>query len=308
MKNNFIIETQDLTKRYEDLVAVDHVNLKVKEGEIFGYLGPNGAGKTTTIKMMLDLREPSLGNVLINGKALNSHSVELRNQIGYLPEKVAFYENITPVETLNFFCELKGADKSKVHDLLREVGLEKVKDRKVGKFSKGMIQLLGIAQAMIGNPPIYIFDEPMSGLDPKWVKVVREKIQNLNKQGATILFSSHILKEVQEICDRVAILDHGKLVAQDAPDKLSEKLHLKPQLEITIPGLKGKVPKELTEVSGVYDVQVNDDNLLVTSEPEARIEVLKYLDNKGMKIKNFETIETPLEDVFMKITNKGEIR
>jgi len=307
MDNNWIIETQDLTKKYDDLVAVDHVNLNVKKGEIFGYLGPNGAGKTTTIKMILDLRPPTKGNILIDGKSLNKHSVDLRDKIGYLPEKVAFYENITPVETLNFFCELKGKKNTNVDSLLREVGLEKVADRKVGKFSKGMTQLLGIAQAMIGNPPIYIFDEPMGGLDPKWVRVVREKIKHLNDEGATILFSSHILKEVQEICDRVAILNNGKLVAQDTPDKLSEELQLKPKLEIEISDLNGNVAEPLTAITGVYDAYVNGNKLMVTSEPEARIDVLKELIKSDVKINNFETIETPLEDVFMKITKEGDI-
>ncbi|NIQ07737.1 MAG: ABC transporter ATP-binding protein, partial [Candidatus Korarchaeota archaeon] len=152
MTKKYVIETQNLTKNYNGLVAVDHVDLQVKNGEIFGYLGPNGAGKTTTIKMLLGLRKPTAGSILINGKSFSSHSVELRDTIGYLPERLAFYDYLTPVETLNFFCELKGADKSIVRTLLREIGLEKAADRKVGKFSSGMVQLLGIAQAMIGNP------------------------------------------------------------------------------------------------------------------------------------------------------------
>jgi ABC-2 type transport system ATP-binding protein len=148
----------------------------------------------------------------------------------------------------------------------------------------------------------------MGGLDPKWVKVVRKKIKHLNDQGATILFSSHILKEVQEICDRVAILNNGKLVAQDSPDNLSEELQLKPKLEIEIHNLNRNVIEPITELTGVYGADVNGNKLVVTSEPEARIEVLKELIKKDMKIKNFETIETPLEDVFMKITKEGDIR
>lgn len=151
-------------------------------------MGPNGAGKTTTIKMMLGLRRPTMGDILIDGKSVSTHSVELRDNIGYLPERLAFYDYLTAVETLNFFCELKDADKSMVRPLLMEVGLEKAADRKVGGFSSGMIQLLGIAQAMIGNPTIYIFDEPMSGLDPEWVKVVREKIKSLNRRGYCDVF------------------------------------------------------------------------------------------------------------------------
>ena len=183
-----VIETVDLTKRFKDVLAVDSLSLSVQKGEIFGFLGPNGAGKSTTIKMVMGLFHPTSGSAYINGKPAGPDSVELRQDIGFLPERISFYDNLTPTQTLNFYCELRGADKSIVPSLIREVGLEHAADRKVGTFSKGMVQLLGVAQAMIGNPSIYIMDEPTGGLDARWVKAVRDKIRALNEQGATIIF------------------------------------------------------------------------------------------------------------------------
>jgi len=280
--------------------------MKVCRGEIYGFLGPNGAGKTTTIKMMMALTHPSAGEVLIEGKRVSGDSVRIRKDIGYLPEVVAFYDNLTPLQTLHFFCELKGVDKSIAEPLLKEVGLEDVLHRKVGTFSKGMNQLLGIAQTMIGNPSIYILDEAMAGLDARWVKVVREKIKMLNRQGATILFSSHILTEVQNLCNRVAIINKGKLVAEDTVSNLSSYLHIKPRLEITIAGLNGRVPDFIFNVAGVENADAKGDTLFVTCDAEIRLQVITVLKEKGLNIQNFKTIEPTLEEAFVKLISKDE--
>ena len=152
-----------------------------------------------------------------------------KKDIGFLPERVSFYENLTPIQNLKFFGELNGVDNSVFLSLIKEVGLEDAKDRKVGTFSKGMVQLLGVAQVMIGNPSVYILDEPMSGLDARWVKTIREKIKMLNEKGATIIFSSHILSEVENICHRVAIINKGKLIAEDTVSNLNKYLQIKLQ-------------------------------------------------------------------------------
>ncbi|PNX51121.1 MAG: hypothetical protein BV456_04385, partial [Thermoplasmata archaeon M8B2D] len=208
-----VIVISDLGKKFKDVVAVDGASFSVKKGEIFGFLGPNGAGKTTTIKAMLGLIHMNSGKVTINGFDINKDYIKIKNDIGFLPERVSFYENLTPVQTLNFFCELKGVNKEVVPKLISDVGLNDAKNRKVGTFSKGMVQLLGFAQVQIGNPSVYVFDEPMSGLDARWVKIIREKIKSLNQQGATVMFSSHILSEVEALCDRVAIINKGKIIA-----------------------------------------------------------------------------------------------
>jgi ABC-2 type transport system ATP-binding protein len=296
-----VIETKNLSKRFKEVQAVDDLNMTVREGEIFGFLGPNGAGKTTTIKMIMGLTHPTGGEVFIKGEKAGPNKVEIRKDMGFLPERIALFDNLTPIQTLNFFCELKGCDKSIVNSLIEEVGLEDAATRKVGTFSKGMTQLLGVAQAMIGNPSIYILDEPMGGLDARWVKVIREKIRKLNKEGATVVFSSHILSEVQALCDRVAIIDKGKLVAVDTVENLSDTLHIKPRLEITVKGLDGKIPESVFEVEGVEDVKADGDTMQVTCDSTARPKVLNALEAEGYEIADFKTEETSLEDVFVKL-------
>lgn len=300
-----VIETRDLSKRFKDVQAVDSLNMKVHRGEIYGFLGPNGAGKTTTLKMIMALTHPSGGEVLINGGRVSADSVQLRKNIGYLPERISFYDNLTPLQTLHFFCELKGADKSIAEPFLKEVGLEDAINRKVGTFSKGMVQLLGIAQAMIGEPSIYVLDEPMAGLDARWVKIVREKITMLNEGGATVLFSSHILSEVQNLCNRVAIIHKGKLVAEDTVSNLSKYLKIKPRLEINIPGLDGKVPDALINIEDIEAVDVKGDILYVTCEAPVRIKVITALQEAGMNIQDIRTIEPTLEEAFMKLIFEG---
>jgi len=169
-----------------------------------------------------------------------------------------------------------------------------------------MVQLLGVAQVMIGKPPIYILDEPMAGLDARWVKTIREKIKMLNEQGATILFSSHILSEVQGLCDRVAIINKGKLVAEDSLANLRRDLHLKPRLEITITSLSGKVPDLLSSIEGIDAVDIKGDKLIVTCDAKVRLEVIIKLAQEGLDIQEFRTIDPSLEEVFMKVTSSEE--
>lgn len=304
--DSFTIEVDGLTKIYKDVTAVDDLSFNIRTGEIFGLLGPNGAGKTTTIKAILSLIHVNSGKIKINGLDIKKDDVEAKKNIGYLPERVAFYDNLTPLQTLHFFCELRGADKSVAKPLIKEVGLEDAISRKVGTFSKGMVQLLGVAQVMIGNPSVYILDEPMMGLDARWVKVIRDKIKMLNERGATVLFSSHILTEVENLCDRVAIIDKGKLIAEDTVSNLNKYLRIKPRLEISIPGLNGKVPKAIRNLEGVENVDAKDDTLFVTCESSVRSRVITNLEKAGLKIVGIKTIEPSLEEAFVKLISREE--
>ncbi len=299
------IQVDRCTKIYKNLKAVDNVSFHVNNGEIFGFLGPNGAGKTTTIKAMLGLIHLNAGEIKINGFWINGESISARKNVGYLPERVAFYENLTPLQTLHFFCELKGVDTSVARPLLKEVGLEDAIDRKVGTFSKGMIQLLGVAQALIGNPSLYILDEPTSGLDPRWAKIIRDKIRMVNAKGATVLFSSHNLNEVENLCDRVAVINKGKLIAEDTVVNLSKYLHIRPRLEISILGLDGKVPKVLSEMQSIEAIDAKGDTLFVTCDPSARSKIIARLEKAGCKILNIKTVEPSLEDTFIKLIEGG---
>jgi ABC-2 type transport system ATP-binding protein len=304
--DSYSIEIEGLIKKFKDLTAVDNLSFNVRKGEIFGFLGPNGAGKTTTIKAILGLIHMNSGSIKINGFDIIEEGIKARASVGYLPERVAFYDNLTPLQTMNFFCELWRVDKSIAKPLIKEVGLEDAIGRKVGTFSKGMVQLLGVAQVMIGNPPVYILDEPMGGLDARWVKTIREKIKMLNEQGATILFSSHILSEVENICDRVAIIDKGKLIAEDTVANLNKYLRIKPRLEITIPGLNGKIPDVIKAIAGVESVDSKDDKLFVSCESSVRSRVITKLEESGFKIDNIKTIEPSLEEAFVRLISKNQ--
>ena len=301
-----VIETRNITKRFKDVLAVNSLSMKVRKGEIYGFLGPNGAGKSTTIKMLMGLFHPTSGEAFINGKLVDGGGVDLRRDVGFLPERISFYDNLTPIQTLNFFCELRGVKKSVVPSLIKEVGLEDAANRKVGTFSKGMTQLLGVAQAMIGTPSIYILDEPTGGLDARWVKVVREKLKMLNEQGATIVFSSHILSEVQALCDRVAVIDKGKLVAEDTIESISEHLKIRPRLWIRSPNLNNQVPQWIREIKEIEDATAKDDTLLITCDPSARMKVMMAMKEKGVEIQDFKTIEPSLEEAFVRLLSGVE--
>jgi len=298
------IVVQGLTKKFKDLTAVDNLSFTIRRGEIFGFLGPNGAGKTTTIKSILRLLHANNGRITINGKDMRTDEIAIKKQIGYLPERVAFYDNLTPVQTLSFFCELKHVDKSVITPLLKDVGLEEAKDRKVGTFSKGMVQLLGVAQVMIGNPSIYILDEPMGGLDARWVKIIRDKIRMLNERGATVIFSSHILTEVENLCHRVAIINRGRLIAEDTVVNLNKYLRIKPRLEISVPGLNGVVPEVIKNLPGVEASSATGDTLYVTSESVVRSKVITALEKAGFSIGGIKTKEPTLEEAFVKLISE----
>ena len=301
ISGNIAIQVRSLSKTYNSVKAAQEVSFNVKKGEIFGFLGPNGAGKTTTIKMILGLTHPTAGEVYINGRRMHSDNVEVKKEIGYLPERISFYLNLTPVQTLNFFCELKEVNKSVVPEILKELGLQDVANRKVGTFSKGMIQLLGFAQAMIGSPSIYVLDEPSSGLDPRWMKVIRDKIRYLNEKGATVMFSSHILSEVQALCDRVCIINKGLLVAEDTIENLNKKLNIKPKLIIKIKEKEKISSKDIEDIEGVYEVQIKDEEIIVACDGKKKLQIIEDIKKIGIDIKDFQTIEPSIEDVFVKL-------
>lgn len=297
IETEFIIKTEDLHKRFKNVKAVQGVNLNVKKGDVYGFLGPNGAGKTTTIKMILGLTHPDSGNVFIKGKNIAEYGVDLRASIGYLPERAQLYKNLTAIQTLNFFAELRKVDKKECDELLSKVGLTKWRDAKVGTFSKGMVQLLGIGQALLGDPELLILDEPTSGLDPRWSRVLKDIILEKNSKGTTVFFSSHLLFEVQELCKRVAILNKGQLIIEDTVDKISEGVYLKPQLILRIQG-DTQAAVNILRGEG-FDCQLVGNQLKVPVESDRKIKVLNLLQENGVVIEDFRTEEPSLEAAFL---------
>ncbi|WP_455586318.1 ABC transporter ATP-binding protein [Bacteroides sp.] len=214
-----VIVLTDLTKKYGSFTAVDHICLSVGKGEIFGLLGPNGAGKSTTILMMLGLTEPTSGSVSICGINATKHPIEVKKKIGYLPEDVGFYDDMTGVENLVYTATLNGISpeeaRTKAEQLMTRVGLGEQLKKKTGKYSRGMRQRLGLADVLIKNPEIIILDEPTSGIDPAGVQEFITLIKQLShEEKLTVLFSSHNLDQVQKVCDNVGLFNQGKLVAQ----------------------------------------------------------------------------------------------
>jgi len=296
------IEVSGLRKTYNHVPAVNNVSFCVNKGEIFGFLGPNGAGKTTTIKAILDLIHADAGTITINGIDVRTKGKQAKRYVGYMPEKVAFYDNLTALQNMNFYAEIKHASKQDCIDLINELGLGDTGKKRVGKFSKGMLQRLGMARALLGNPPILILDEPSGGLDPRGVVLIRDKILEMKKKGTTIFVSSHILSEIQEICDRVGIINKGVLVAQDSVEGLSKKLNLKPQMNITVDKLSASIEDAVRKLPGVDHVQGKGNTLEIICDGAMKAKVILAITNAGAIIQNLQTKEPSLEEVFMRYT------
>lgn len=295
----YIIRTEGLNKKFKTVHAVKDLDIHVEKGDIYGFLGPNGAGKTTTIKMILGLVHPNSGNIYINGKNTAENGVELRQNIGFMPERTQFYRNLTAIQTLEFFAELKGVGKEECDDLLARMGLAKWRDKKVGTFSKGMVQLMGIGQSLLGSPDLLILDEPTSGLDPRWAKVLKDTILEVNAKGTTVFFSSHLLFEVQELCKRVAIINQGQLVIEDTISKVSEGLTGKPKIILTVDGDANAATSVLRN-GGFTELEVHGQVISVAVEGSRKTDVLGLLTKANVQIKDFRTEDASLEDAFLR--------
>jgi ABC-2 type transport system ATP-binding protein len=296
---DYILQTKGLKKTFKNVQAVKGVDLNVEKGDIYGFLGPNGAGKTTTIKMILDLSPADSGDIIINGRNAKEVGVLARQGIGYLPERAQFYRNLTAIQTLEFFAELKGAGKGECDELLAKVGMDKWRDEKLGTFSKGMVQLVGVAQALLGSPQLLILDEPTSGLDPRWARALKDIILEMNGKGTTVFFSSHLLFEVQELCKHVAILNKGQLVIEDTVTRVSEGLSGKPKLTIRVAGDIAPALKALAD-AGFADAHAHGQVISVFVEASQKSQVLKVLALANVNVEDFRTEDSSLEDAFIR--------
>lgn len=300
--DSFTIEVNNLTKKYNNFKAVDDVSFNVRSGEILGFLGPNGAGKTTTIKSILGLIHADSGEIRISGFDIKKRGREAKRHVGYLPEKVAFYDNLTALQNLNFYAEMKGISKEECEPLIEEFGLVDSINKKVGNFSKGMTQRLGMARAVLGNPPILILDEPTGGLDPRGVVFIRGRIREMRDKGTTIFVSSHILSEIQEICDRVGIINNGILVAKDTVSELSKKMNLKPKITVELEKMSDVVVESVKKIKGVDKVEIIGRSIDVVCNSKTKAKVILAIATAGGDIVNLYTKEPSLEEVFMRFT------
>ena len=229
-----IILTNNLTKKYKDDIALDNLNLKINKGEIFGFLGHNGAGKTTTVSILTTLIAPTTGTAYICGYDTQTEGIEVQKRIGYLPENVKFYDNLTVYENLEYLAKLSGVNnpKKKIDEVLKFIDFTGYENKKLGEFSKGMRQRVGIAQAILHDPEVLFLDEPTSGLDPMGIKKLREIIIKLNKEkGMTIFMNTHLLSEVAKTCTTIGVLNHGKLIYLDSLENTIKKFKDESSLE-----------------------------------------------------------------------------
>ncbi|MFW6141635.1 MAG: ATP-binding cassette domain-containing protein [Candidatus Saliniplasma sp.] len=298
------VEIRGLQKRFDGSAAVSGLDLKIERGDIYGFLGPNGAGKTTTIRMMIGLMKADKGTVKIDGIDVQE-KVEIRENIGYLPERVSFYGNLSVLENLRFLCEMKGCSKVSIEELLRDFKLYGQRHKKYSELSKGMAQRVGIAQTLIGDPDLLILDEPTAGLDPNIRRWVKEKILLLKERGKTIFLSSHVLSEVQELCNRVGILSNGQMLAEDDVGTLGRKLSLKDRLELQVVSVK-RALEVVKGMKGAERPRLEDGKLILYCSGDKKMDIIRELIDEGIDIRNFSVKEPDLEEVFVRLTSREE--
>jgi ABC-2 type transport system ATP-binding protein len=296
------IEATDLSKRYDTVVALDRVNLVVEEGETFGFLGPNGAGKSTFINILLDFVKPSDGRVSIFENNCQADGVDVRNRIGVLPEGYSVFDRLTGRQHIEYAIRSKDADDDPI-ELLDRVGIREDADRKASDYSKGMAQRLVLGMALAGQPDLLLLDEPTTGLDPNGAAEMRDILREENDRGATIFFSSHILEQVEAVCDRVGILQNGELVAVDTIDGLRASLGGGTKLVITPDSLTDETLAAVRSVPGVETAVAREETIQVTCTNDAKMDVLVALRDAGVDVVNFRTEEASLEDMFVEYTN-----
>ncbi|HIS30047.1 MAG TPA: ABC transporter ATP-binding protein [Candidatus Limivivens intestinipullorum] len=309
-----MIEVKNLTKRYGNHMAVDHLSFQIQEGQIYGFLGPNGAGKSTTMNMITGYIASTEGTVMINGHDILEEPEEAKKSIGYLPEQPPLYFDMTVLEYLKFAAQLKKIEKSRQKDLIYEamdmVQITDMKDRLIKNLSKGYKQRVGLAQALLGNPKTIILDEPTVGLDPKQIIEIRDLIKSLGERH-TVILSSHILSEVSAICDYVMIISHGKLVASDTPENLAKLMEGENSLELTVRGEKSRIQAALKEFSQVEELDftqseekgAEDVRLKTRGNEDVREELFYALANARLPILRMQAVHVSLEDIFLELTS-----
>ena len=298
---DYIITTEQLTKKYKNFTSVNHVSLHIRKGSIYGFLGPNGAGKSTTMKMLLGLTDPTKGSFTIDGKQFPQDRIAILKEIGSFIEAPSFYANLTGRENLDIIRRILGLPKADVEDALELVGLTEFGDRLAKQYSLGMKQRLGLAGALLGRPPILILDEPTNGLDPIGIAEVRDFIKTLSiERGKTILISSHILSEIALLADDIGIIDHGVLLEENSMNELQKKNSKYILLQVSdIP----KTSLVLERQFGVTEYSVQDEHTLRIYDTSLDMAAV----NKALVVQDIAVISSQLcndtlEDYFKKIT------
>ena len=316
-----MIEVKNVTKKYGKFLAVDNISFTVKDGEVVGFLGPNGAGKSTTMNMITGFIEPNAGTIVVNGYDVLKKSAQAKQQIGYMPEGVPLYTDLTVKEFVTYMAELKKIKrkekKEKVEKTLKETGLEEVSNKLIRNLSRGYKQRVSLAGALVGDPEVIILDEPTVGLDPKQITEIRELIKELGKNH-TVILSSHILSEVSQICEIVVIINKGRIIAIDTPENLEKKVQEKNVILLTVEDKNSymkDIQKDITDMLECELVKDNEDGtkqymVKSNAEIDLRKQLFDILPKKDVTIFELKKAERSLEDAFLTLvdTSTKEIK
>lgn len=311
-----MIEVRSITKKYGSFTALDNVSFEIKEGEIIGLLGPNGAGKSTTMNIITGYIEPTSGEIFINGIDMLKKPKKAKREIGYMPEGVPLYYDLTPKEFVTYMAGIKKVDKKvlkeKVRKIIEETGLTDVQNKLIKNLSRGYKQRVSMAGALVGEPKILILDEPTVGLDPKQITEIRSLIKKLGKDH-TVILSSHILSEVSQICDKVIIINKGKLIAIDTPNNLENKVANDNSVYVTVEDLENKIEhinEKIDDIKEIKFIKENEDGtkqylITASTNVDLRKSIFAEFAKENITIFEMKKPDTTLEDAFMKLIGEG---
>ncbi|MEB2302394.1 ABC transporter ATP-binding protein [Lysinibacillus xylanilyticus] len=307
-----VVQIEHLTKKYKDKVAVNDVSLTIKEGERYGIIGPNGAGKTSTIKSICGISSFDSGSIRIFGKDIQKHGREIKKQIGVVPQEIAVFEDLTAYENVHFFAKLYGVSgklvKEKVKQALEFTGLYEKRKDLPKTFSGGMKRRLNIACSIVHEPKLLVMDEPTVGIDAQSRNHILNSIKKLNERGTTIIYTSHYMKEVEEICTRICILDHGVIELEGSYDEIKKDVFLGQKLIFTLTEISPNILKNLMEYPEIESCEFDDLNLVITCRSmsgDILEEINKIVNRNNSTITNINIEEVSLEGVYLKITGEG---
>ena len=301
---DLVVETRNLTKRFGKIIAVDELSIEGFRGEVFGFLGPNGSGKSTAMGMILGLIAPTSGSVSVFGLDVTRHLPDILSRTGALTESTGFYPYLSGYENLRYFARITGGiSGSRIEEVLEMVDLKSRANDPFSNYSLGMKQRLGLASALLGDPEFIILDEPTNGLDPAGMKEIRELITLLGQQGKTVFLNSHLLHEVQQVCDRVAIIKRGRVITQGSVKELLNQTHIL-QVKTT------QTDDAFNLLSGMdwsKNISRNEERILLEVEPEYAYKVSAVLAEKGIYLTEMKYRENTLEDLFLELTGEAAI-
>ncbi len=305
-----MIRVENLVKRYGDLLALDHLNLKIEKGEVFGLLGPNGCGKTTAISCMLALLKYDKGSIKLFGQEMNVDSYDIKRKIGVVPQNVAVFNEFNVRENIDYFCGLYIRDKAErkkcVEDAISFVGLEKYTKMKPKQLSGGLLRRLNIACGIAHKPELIFMDEPTVAVDPQSRNKILEGIMELNKDGATVVYTSHYMEEVEQICSRIAIVDHGRCIAEGTKEELKKMIKTGEKITVENIILSRENLADIRNIDHVFDVDYEDERLIVRCNRAKHnlLRIMNYLQEKDIMFGRVFSELPTLNDVFLEITGK----